>query len=490
MIPVILSGGSGTRLWPVSREMSPKPFLRIGGGRSLLQRTVLRGVAASGDDIVIVTNAAYAFRTRDELAELPELAGRNITQILEPMGRNTAPAIAVAALWARKHAGDPVLLVLPADHLIPDVDAFVAAVDRARVLAEQGEIVLFGIAPTGPETGFGYIALGEPLGESGSFRVRQFVEKPDAQRAEQFVAAGDHVWNSGMFCFRASAVLDALAKSAPDVLQATRDAWSVTPESKASQFAVGGSPARSASLTDIQLPAERFGRIRDVSIDYAVMEHATRAAVVRTSFAWSDIGSWRAVSEQLPKDVRGNTSVGEVLLLGTSNTHVQSEDRLVAAVGVEDLLVVDTPDALLVAHRGASQQVREVVDQLRKRGHQAAVQHRTDSRPWGSFTVLNEGSRFKIKRIEVRPGRSLSMQMHHHRSEHWVVVSGTARVTCGEETRLVSPNESTLIPIGVRHRLHNPGKVDLVMIEVQCGDYVGEDDIVRFDDSYGRTTPA
>jgi mannose-1-phosphate guanylyltransferase/mannose-6-phosphate isomerase len=474
LIPVVLSGGSGTRLWPVSREAFPKPFMKLGGELSLLQRTLARCLPlADGGRAAIVTNKEYLFKTREEIDRLPSARGNAVTQLLEPIGRNTAPAIAIAALWAEDVAPGATLLVLPADHLIPDEAAFQASARAAAALASSGALVLFGIHPTGPETGFGYIETGAAVAGSDARRVQRFVEKPDAARALEFLQAGTFVWNSGMFCFTARAILAALEAHAPDVLGQARAAWS----------------ASRAGATDerVVLDAAAFGACRDVSIDYAVMERAAEVMVLPTRFAWSDIGSWKAVAEQFVPDADGNTTVGEAMFVDAHNTHVQSEDRLVAAVGVDNLLVVDTPDALLVASKDASQQVKEIVARLKSRGHEAAKLHRTVARPWGTYTVLQEGPRFKIKRIEVKCGHTLSLQMHHHRSEHWIVVSGTAKVTCDDRSFLVAANESTYIPIGTRHRLENPGVVDLVMIEVQCGDYLGEDDIVRFEDKYGRT---
>ncbi|MGD9945433.1 MAG: mannose-1-phosphate guanylyltransferase/mannose-6-phosphate isomerase [Burkholderiaceae bacterium] len=473
LIPVILSGGSGTRLWPVSREAFPKPFMKLGGELSLLQRTLQRALPlADGARAAIVTNREYFFKTREEIDTLPAAQGRQITQLLEPIGRNTAPAIAIAALWAHAQSPQAVLLVLPADHLIPDEAAFQAAAREAAALAAQGSMVLFGIQPTTPETGFGYIETGAAVEGGAALAVKRFVEKPDLARAMQFLQAGNFVWNSGMFCFGAATIIDALRRHAPEVMAGAQAAWDAA--------------QATANAEKLQIDAQAFAGCPDISIDYAVMERADNVVVMPSSFRWSDIGSWKAVSEQLEADADGNTTLGETMLVGARNTHIQSEDRLVAAVGVDNLLVVDTPDALLVASKDASQQVKEIVGRLKSRGHEAARLHRTVSRPWGTYTVLQEGPRFKIKRIEVKPRQALSLQMHHHRSEHWVVVSGTARVTCDERNFLVSANESTYIPIGSRHRLENPGVVDLVMIEVQCGDYLGEDDIVRFDDVYGR----
>ncbi|MFZ9406561.1 MAG: mannose-1-phosphate guanylyltransferase/mannose-6-phosphate isomerase [Burkholderiaceae bacterium] len=479
LIPVILSGGSGSRLWPVSREAFPKPFMRLGGELSLLQRTLQRCLPlADGGVLGIVTNQEYQFRTQEEFESLPGTKQLTCTQLLEPAGRNTAPAIALAALWAIEQHPDAVLLILPADHLIPDETAFQRCARDAARAAAGGALVTFGIQPTAPETGFGYIEMA-PVTEGASADaarpVRRFIEKPDAARAAQFLASGNFVWNSGMFCFKAQAILTALETHAPDVATQARLSWQV-------------SRAAATNATRILLDAASFGACRDVSIDYAVMEHAPDVQVLPARFGWSDIGSWKAVAEQFDADPEGNTHQGDALFINAHNTHVQSDDRLVAAVGVDNLLVVDTPDALLVASKDASQQVKEIVARLKSSGHEAARLHRTVARPWGSYTVLQEGPRFKIKRIEVRPGQSLSLQMHHHRSEHWIVVSGTARVSCDERTFLVAANESTYIPIGSRHRLENPGVMQLVMIEVQCGDYLGEDDIVRFEDRYGRTS--
>ncbi len=474
LIPVILSGGAGTRLWPVSREASPKPFMKLDGRTSLLRHTLERALPLAGAGrAAIVTNREYFFRTREEIAACALAREVCVTQLLEPSGRNTAPAVAIAALWAQEIDPDAVLLVLPADHLIPDVEAFRLVARQAAELAAAGSIVLFGVRPSAPETGFGYIELGDRLA-GDAHRVQRFVEKPDAALAVQFLASGNFVWNSGMFCFGAGTILAALGTHAPELLAAARSAWEASCE----------------RATDEQMPIaeQAFGRCPEISLDYAVMEKAEDVVVLPASFHWSDIGSWKAVSEQFPADDGGNTVVGEALLEDATNTHVQSEDRLVAAIGVDNLLIVDTPDALLVADKNASQQVRTIVDRLKSSGHESARLHRTVVRPWGTYTVLQQGPRFKIKRIEVRPKESLSLQMHHHRSEHWVVVSGTARVQCDERSYLVAANESTYIPIGTRHRLENPGVVPLIMIEVQCGDYLGEDDIVRFEDVYGRST--
>jgi mannose-1-phosphate guanylyltransferase / mannose-6-phosphate isomerase len=472
LIPVILSGGSGSRLWPVSRESSPKPFMRLGEGLSLLRMTFERACALPGaTGILTVTNRDHLFQTCEEYGR-SELAG---TIMLEPCGRNTAPAVAMAAIEVeQRHGEDAVMLILAADHLIRDQDGFAADVGRAVQLAAAGMLVTFGIPPQRPETGFGYIELGDSLDAGDAYRVRSFVEKPFLELAEKYVASGRYLWNSGMFCFTAGAMLAALQEHQPALLEQARAA------SKASRDRVD----RGSRIVEIDAAA--FERLPDISIDFAVMEKAANVAVVKASFDWSDIGSWNAIHDVLGADAQGNGVVGEAILVGVTNTYVQSSDRLVAAVGVDNLVIVDTPDALLVANRTRTQEVKRVVEQLKSRQHESVKVHRTVARPWGTYTVLEEGAGFKIKRIVVKPGQSLSLQMHHHRSEHWVVVSGTAKVTNGEEVKLVRKNESTYIPAGNRHRLENPGMLDLVMIEVQSGDYLGEDDIVRFQDSYGR----
>ena len=386
---------------------------------------------------------------------------------------NTAPAVALGASYGEAVFGaDVTLLVLPADHLIRNVKAFTTAVERAASLAQKGWLATFGIGPTHPETGYGYLECGEALDVPDAFRVSRFIEKPPLAEAAAYLAGGRHVWNSGMFCFTPAVMLAALAEHAPGVLDAVRAVWqALRPQAKASM---------------LEIDAALFAAVPDISLDYAVMEKAANVAVVRGAFDWSDVGSWQAVSALSEPDAEGNRGQGERVAIDTRGTFVHAQDRIVATVGVDNLVIVDTPDAVLVAHRDQLQRVREVVGELKARGHEAYKLHKTVSRPWGAYTVLQEGPGFKIKRIEVRPGAMLSLQLHHQRSEHWVVVSGEAQVTNGDRVYRIRTNESTFIPHETRHRLENPTTEPLVLIEVQCGSYVGEDDIVRFDDQYGR----
>jgi mannose-1-phosphate guanylyltransferase / mannose-6-phosphate isomerase len=482
LFQIILSGGAGTRLWPVSREALPKPFMKLGGDKSLLQRTLLRAAPLAANT-AIVTNQEYYFRTQEEIdvinAPNKKEVLNKVTHLLEPSGRNTAPAIAMAALWAENLNPDATLLVLSADHLIPDEIAFQSAVKDAIESAADDSLVLFGIRPHAPEVGFGYIDMGSKKITGPAHGVNRFVEKPNAEKAAEFLMAGNFLWNSGMFCFKVGAILKSFETHAPELLAAARHTWATRKDS-------ANGENTTEKYRKVSFNEASFSQCPNISIDYAIMEKAINVAVLPVSFSWSDIGSWKAVAEQLEADANGNTSLGETIKVDTSNTHIQSEDRLIATVGVNNLLIIDTPDALLVANKDASQQVKEVVSRLKISGHDAFKLHRKVARPWGTYTVLYEGPRFKIKRIEVRTKQTLSLQMHHHRSEHWVVVSGTAIVTRNTEEILVTANESIYISIGTKHRLENRGVVPLVMIEVQCGDYLGEDDIVRFEDSYGR----
>lgn len=479
IVPVILSGGAGTRLWPLSREAAPKPSMPLPDGETLLAKTAARALALPGvDEFITVTNREYYFHTRDAYSGLRGRVPKRASFLLEPFGRNTAPAVAVAALWAEAAIGeDAVLLVLPADHLVRNQRAFASAVAQAARTAVAGKLVTFGIAPAFPETGFGYIECGDKVAKSNppAFSARRFVEKPPIARAKRYLAAGNYLWNSGMFCFAARAIVAAFEQHAPQVLAPARTvAHALAGADKGPMF---------------EIDAKLFAAAPDISLDYAVMESAAKAGevvVVRGSFDWSDIGSWQAVADLSPPDARGNHGRGERVAIATRRTYVDAGDRLVATVGIENLVIVDTADAVLVAHRDHLQRVKEVVGELKARGHDAYRYHKTVARPWGAYTVLQEGPGFKIKRIEVKSGAALSLQLHHRRSEHWVVVAGLAKVTRGDEVFEVSANGSTYIPVETRHRLENPGKEPLVMIEVQCGDYLGEDDIVRFDDRYGR----
>lgn len=475
LIPVILSGGAGTRLWPVSRSAYPKPFMSMADGQTLLYKTLTRALRVATDgNVLTVTGRDFYFLNRDEYARHP---GANIDRmrfLLEPAGRNTAPAIVLAALYVREHFGaDACLLILAADHLIDNVDAFVADVARAQALAQDGWLVTFGIPPQHPDTGFGYIRQGAQIGDSGEREIAAFVEKPNVEKAKEYLASGDYVWNSGMFCFRVDALLAAAEQTCPDVLAAaqTCHAHARTHESP------------------VEYDKDTFLAQPDISIDYAVMERARRRAVVAAGFDWSDVGSWKAVSE-IPStaepDAAGNRVVGKAVVVGSENCYIQSDKRIVAAVGVKDLVIVDTGDAVLVSDREHAQQVKQVVEQLRDDGHVAVRHHQTVHRPWGSYTVLEDAEDCKVKRITVKPGQVLSLQLHHRRSEHWTVVHGTAKVRVGEKEFLLERNQSCYIPVETVHRLENPTDADIHLIEVQCGDYFGEDDIVRLEDRYGR----
>lgn len=473
IVPVILSGGAGTRLWPVSRSGHPKPFLKLADGLTLLQKTALRASQlAAVDRLIMVTNREYYFKTRDDMAAMaPKLPASHY--LLEPFGRNTGAAVLLAALQIRECCGpDAVMLVLAADHLIEQQDTFAAAVDHAVQTAREGHLVTFGIQPTEPHTGYGYIELGAAL-PTHAHVVKSFKEKPALEVAKSYLSAGNYLWNSGMFCFTATTLLDTAQRVAPELFEAAAACWDAS--------------YKGQSLADaIELDQASLAACPDISIDYAIMEKAKNVAVVPAAFDWSDIGAWDAVGCLAEPDENGNRIEGEAITVASHNCYIRSDARMVATVGVENLVVVDTPDALLVCHQDKVQQVKDVVAELKQRGNDCYRLHRTVFRPWGTYTVLEEGNGYKIKRIEVKPGAALSLQMHHHRSEHWIVVSGTASVTNNEDTFLLRANESTYIKAGHRHRLENPGVIPLVMIEVQSGEYLGEDDIVRFVDNYGR----
>jgi mannose-1-phosphate guanylyltransferase/mannose-6-phosphate isomerase len=471
MVPIILSGGSGTRLWPVSRRAHPKPFMKLVDGESLAEKTFRRALAVAGDSPVLtVTSRDYYFYTRDLYDEV-DGQQHDHPFLLEPMGRNTAPAIALAALYLEQQFGsDALMLVLPADHLIRQEERFREAVEEARTLAARGFLVTFGIFPTHPETGYGYIRKGDGLPGSSGHKVAAFVEKPDEATAKDYVRSGDFSWNSGMFCFSAGTYLEALDRFAPEIAEGCRTCWR----------------AMESATQPMEIPAELFRQCPADSIDYAVMENASNCAVVSGDFGWSDIGSWKAMSELYESDEAGNRIQGKAVLVESRNCFVQGDDRLVAAVGVHDLVIVDTGDAVLVADRDRAQDVKEVVNQLSDLKDEAAEFHKTVYRPWGSFSILEDADDCKVKRLVIKPGGVLSLQMHHKRAEHWTVVRGTAKVRLGDKEFLLQPNESTYIPVETRHRLENPGTEDVHLIEVQTGDYFGEDDIVRYEDIYGR----
>lgn len=467
LIPVILCGGAGSRLWPVSREMHPKPFIRLADGQSLLQKAFLRGAQLPNvSKVLTVTNRELFFKTEDDYREVNETR-LSTSFLLEPFGRNTAAAVAAAALFIAERQPEATVLILAADHLINDQAAFAQAVKDACRLAAEGSLVTFGIQPDAPETGYGYI-------EAEGHRVLRFVEKPDAATAKTYLETGRFLWNSGMFCFNASVMLEEMRQHCPALLDAVRTCLTQ------SRYAEG------KNFTQCELSADLFAKVPEDSIDYAVMEKSSRVAVVPCNIGWSDIGSWSALGDLGSADAQGNRIESEVLLHDVNNCFIRSEERLVGAVGISDLIIVDTPDALLVAAKDRAQDVKHIYSELKRRGHDLHKLHRTVHRPWGDYTVLGEGGRYKIKRIVVKPGASLSLQMHHHRSEHWIIVSGMAKVVNGEKEFLIATNESTYIPAGHQHRLSNPGVLPLVMIEVQSGEYLGEDDIVRYEDVYGR----
>ena len=465
--PVLLSGGSGTRLWPLSREAYPKQFLPLAGDDTMVQATWRRVEALADLAPIVVANEEHRFLVAEQLRQV----GAPVPAILlEPVGRNTAPAIAAAALQAMAGGADPLLLVLPSDHVVRDVAGFQRAVREASSAAEAGALVTFGVVPDAPETGFGYI---QAEAGDGLRQVLRFVEKPDAATARSYLDAGGYYWNSGMFLFRASRYLEELARFRPDIVDAVR-------------------AAHAAARHDgdfVRLDKDAFSACPSDSIDYAVMEKTADAMVLPVDIGWNDVGSWSALWDVAERDADGNAHHGDVIAVDSRNSYAYAQ-RLVALVGLDDIVVVETDDAVLVARKDKVQEVKQVVARLKQEQRSQAVLHREVHRPWGSYDSVDNGGRHQVKRIKVKPGAALSLQMHHHRAEHWIVVSGTAKVTRGDETLLLSENESTYIPLGVKHRLENPGKVPLELIEVQSGSYLGEDDIVRLEDVYGRAPVA
>lgn len=472
--PVILCGGSGTRLWPLSRESFPKQFVPLIGGQSLLELTIAR-VKKLGSPIC-VTNEEHRFFVQDLLNQSDKSDQISVANVLlEPAGRNTAAAMASAAFMPGITSSD-LLLFLPSDHFVPDIDGFVSTMQSGIAAAQAGYIVTFGVQPSFPSTAYGYIQQGSCLedisaGSGSTYAVERFVEKPSADKAQNMLLSGNYLWNAGIFLCQASVLIDALSKYAPDILQSCQSAMQ--------EVQVDG--------TFVRPDKEAFLACRSESIDYAVMERFDKVAVVPFKGAWSDVGSWNAVANLSPADSSGNRINGQGLVVQSTNTYINAPHRPVVALGTSDLVIVDTPDAVLVASAEKVEQVKEVVAQLKKDGASQAVMHRRVARPWGWYDSIDMGERFQVKRIAVKPGASLSLQMHHYRAEHWIVVKGTAKVTNGEDVFLLEENQSTYIPIGAKHRLENPGKTDLEMIEVQSGGYLGEDDIVRFEDTYGRS---
>lgn len=463
IVPVVLAGGSGTRLWPLSRTAYPKQFIPLIEDTSLFVSTLLRGKKISSVKPIVVCNEEHRFLVAEQLRiSLLEQS----TILLEPKGRNTAPAIALAALAAMQNGDDPLLLISPSDHLIQDDDIFVRVVEEGKLLAQENKMVTFGIEPTRADTAYGYIQL-EALGANV---IKRFVEKPDQDTADTFLASGDYVWNSGIFLFRASVYLAELEKYSPDIFRQTSLAWR--------NHTIDGDFSRPEQSSFVDSPAD--------SIDYAVMEKSDNVAVVPMTCGWSDLGSWDSLWEESEKDSNNNVIMGDVATLDTSNSYLRSHDRLLTTIGCQNLVIVDTADAVLVADKSRTQEIKNLVDSLKEKQRSEVDMHARVYRPWGDYEGIDQGERYQVKRIVVRPGAKLSLQRHHHRAEHWIVVRGTAIVTRGEETEMLTENQSTYIPLGEIHRLENPGSIPLELIEVQSGSYLGEDDIVRFDDIYGR----
>ncbi|MCB5306758.1 mannose-1-phosphate guanylyltransferase/mannose-6-phosphate isomerase [Yersinia massiliensis] len=469
LLPVIMAGGTGSRLWPMSRELYPKQFLRLHGVSSMLQETVNRLEGISAREPVVICNEEHRFLVAEQLRQINKLS-HNI--ILEPVGRNTAPAIALAALNAISQGDDPIMLVLAADHIINDNDAFHQAVRDALPFAEKDSLVTFGIVPAGPETGYGYIHRGEVTVSdlSEAFTVKRFVEKPDIETAEQYIRTGEYYWNSGMFMFRAKRYIEELQRFRPDILEACKTAMKDT----------------DADNDFITIDRDNFSACPDESIDYAVMEKTNSAVVVSLDAGWSDVGSWSALWDVSHKDKFGNAITGDAFLHDTQNCYINTDEKLIAAVGVDNLVIVSTKDAVLVVDKSKVQDVKKVVEHLKKTKRSEYRRHRETYRPWGRSDIVVNEQRFNVNRITVKPGGAFSMQMHHHRAEHWIVLSGTAKVTIGDRTFLITENQSTFIPIGSLHMLENPGKIPLELIEVQSGSYLEDDDIIRIKDHYGR----
>jgi mannose-1-phosphate guanylyltransferase / mannose-6-phosphate isomerase len=479
VLPVIMAGGSGSRLWPLSRAGFPKQFLILSGDSSLFQQAAQRINGLDSPEFrvqapLVVGNSEHRFLALEQLHEIQVEPG---SIVLEPMGRNTAPAVTLAALYALEQGADPVMVVTPADQTVADLAVFTTALQQAVRVAAHGSLVVLGITPDRPETGYGYIRSEPDAGaQASAARVTQFVEKPDLATAERYVADGHYHWNSGMFVLRASVWLQALETFRPDIAQATRHAWA----------------GRQIDARFVRPDREAFAAVPSESVDYAVMEHCPGSdfdiRMVPLNAGWNDLGAWDAVWQVASKDAQGNSAVGDVMLQDSRNTLVHATSRLVSTLGVDDLVVIETPDAVLVADRNRSQDVKKIVSRLDTATRSEHALHRKVHRPWGWYDSIDMGPRFQVKRIMVHPGASLSLQMHHHRAEHWIVVSGTAEVTCGQRKMLLTENQSTYIPLGEVHRLANPGKVELEIIEIQSGSYLGEDDIVRFEDTYGRTS--
>ncbi len=469
LLPVIMAGGTGSRLWPMSRELYPKQFLRLHGVNSMLQETVNRLEGISVREPVVICNEEHRFLVAEQLRQINKLS-HNI--ILEPVGRNTAPAIALAALNAVSQGDDPIMLVLAADHIINDCDAFHLAVTKAIPFAKKDSLVTFGIVPTGPETGYGYIQRGETTVNdiSEAFKVERFVEKPNLKTAEQYISSGEYYWNSGMFMFRAKRYIQELEKFRPDILDACKAAMKDSDSDK--DF--------------ITIDKDKFSACPDESIDYAVMEQTNSAVVVPLDAGWSDVGSWSALWDVSNKDKSGNAVTGDTFLHDTQNCYINTDEKLVAAVGVDNLVIVSTKDAVLVVDKSKVQDVKKIVEHLKLKKRSEYRRHRETYRPWGRSDIIVNEQRFNVNRITVKPGGAFSMQMHHHRAEHWIVLSGTAKVTIADKTFLITENQSTFIPIGSLHMLENPGKIPLELIEVQSGSYLGDDDIIRIKDHYGR----